>query len=169
MNSEEIFAQALEFEKKNRDMYVSAGSIVADERGQNIFMALADDEQSHVDFLEYSIDILKKQGKIDITKLKTSIPSSEFVQSKIEEMKAKIPEHILGDIKRVLSSALKFEIEATRFYKKASERTQGPIKEIFEKFIEIEKRHEDFVQIELDHASNNGFWFDFMETDMEHG
>jgi len=37
------------------------------------------------------------------------------------------------------------------------------------KFLAIERRHEDIVQIELDHASNSGHWFNFMEIDMEHG
>ena len=84
-------------------------------------------------------------------------------------MRKKIPERILGDVKRVLNAALKLEIETSRFYEDACEKTQGPIKEIFNKLLEIEKRHEDVVQIELDHASNNGYWFNFMEIDMEHG
>jgi len=36
--------------KKIRDLYVSAQEIIDDERGKKIFSALADDEQSHVDF-----------------------------------------------------------------------------------------------------------------------
>ena len=52
MNSEEIFISALAYEKKIRDLYVSADKIVDDERGKKIFKALADDEQAHVDFLE---------------------------------------------------------------------------------------------------------------------
>ena len=51
----------------------------------------------------------------------------------------------------------------------AYDKTEGSIKEIFKKFVTIEQRHEKIVQIELDHASNNGHWFDFMETDMEEG
>ncbi|WP_457553255.1 ferritin-like domain-containing protein [Desulfobacula sp.] len=169
MNSEEIFKSALFFEKKIRDLYFSADKIIDDERGKKIFSALADDEQSHVDFLEYSIDILKAQGQIDISKLESAIPTKELFDDKIEKMRKKIPEKILGDVKRVLNSALKLEIETSEFYKDACEKTEGPIKEIFQKFVEIERRHEDVVQIELDHASNNGCWFNFMEIDMEHG
>ena len=169
MNSEEIFISALAYEKKIRDLYVSADKIVDDERGKKIFKALADDEQAHVDFLEYSLDVLKTQGQVDITKLETSIPSKELFYDEIEKMREKIPERILGDVKRVLNSALKLEIETSQFYQDACEKTQGPIKEIFKKLLEIEKRHEDVVQIELDHASNNGYWFNFMEIDMEHG
>ncbi|MBT3178122.1 MAG: rubrerythrin [Desulfobacula sp.] len=169
MNSEKIFIEALQYEIKIRDLYVSAQDIVDDERGKKIFNALAVDEQSHVDFIEYSLEILKARGQIDITKLETCIPSKEKFEDEIEKMRKKIPERILGDVKRVLNAALKLEIETSRFYEDACEKTQGPIKEIFNKLLEIEKRHEDVVQIELDHASNNGYWFNFMEIDMEHG
>jgi len=64
---------------------------------------------------------------------------------------------------------LKLEIETSEFYQGAYEKTEGPIKEIFKKLLEIERRHEDLVQIELDHASNYGCWFNFMEIDMEAG
>lgn len=169
MNSEEIFASALHCEKKIRDLYVSADKIIEDERGRKIFKALADDEQSHVDFLIYSLDVLKKNGQIDTTKLVSPIPSIEFIRNKIEKMKEKIPGQILGDVKRVLNSALKLELETSEFYKDACEKTQGPVKAIFKKFLEIELRHVEVVQVELDHASNYGYWFNFMEIEMENG
>jgi len=169
MNSEEIFVSAIVYEKKVRDLYLSADEIIDDERGIKIFKALAQDEQSHVDFLEYSLEVLKQQGQIDIEKLNSSIPPKELFQDKIEKMKKEIPVQLLGDIKRILNSALKLEIETSNFYENACEKTQGPIREIFEKFLAIERRHEEIVQIELDHASNSGHWFDFMEIDMEHG
>lgn len=169
MNSEEIFMSALHYEKKIRDLYLSADKIIDDERGKKIFKTLADDEQSHVDFLEYSLGVLKTEGQIDVKRLESSIPSKEVFNEKIEKMKGKIPVRILGDVKRVLNSALKLEIETSEFYEDACKKTEGPIKKIFKKLLEIERRHEDVVQIELDHASNFGCWFDFMEIDMEHG
>ncbi len=169
MDSEEIFISALHYEKKIRDLYLSAEKSIDDERGKKIFSALAEDEQSHVDFIEYSLGIIKTQGLIDITKLESSIPSKDIFQDKIEKMRKKIPKQILGDVKRVLNSALMLEIETSEFYQDAYEKTQGPIKEIFKKLLEIEQRHEDIVQTELDHASNYGYWFNFMEIDMEHG
>lgn len=169
MNSEEIFVSAIVYEKKIRDLYLSADEIIDDERGINIFKALAQDEQSHVDFLEYSLDVLKQQGQIDIKRLNSSIPPKELFQDKIEKMKKEIPVQLLGNVKRILNSALKLEIETSEFYENACKKTEGPIREIFEKFLAIERRHEDIVQIELDHASNSGHWFNFMEMDMEDG
>jgi rubrerythrin len=167
MNSQEIFATALQYEEKIRDLYRSADEIVDDERGKTIFRALADDEQSHIDFLRYSLEQLKANGTIDIEKLVSSIPTLKQLDSGIEKLKTKIPARMLGDIKSVLGSALILEKETSAFYRDACSKTEGEIKTIFEKFLEIEERHVDVVQIELDHAQHNGMWFNFMEVDLE--
>lgn len=167
MDSQEIFTTALQYEEKIRDLYREADKIIDDERGRAIFRALADDEQSHVDFLLYSLEQLKKKGAIDINRLVTSIPTVKQLESKIDKMKAKIPQQMLGDIKSVLAGALKLEKETSAFYRDACQKTEGEIHAIFEKFLEIEDRHVDVVQIELDHAQHNGMWFNFMEVDLE--
>lgn len=167
MDSTEIFITALKYEEKIRDLYLSAVDIVDDERGKTLFKALADDEQSHIDFLNYSLDTLKADGIIEVARLKTPIPSQEQIRSQVETMKAKIPEKMLGDVKRVLNSALQMEIETSAYYQDAGEKAEGKIKEILEKFVEIENRHVEVVQIELDYASKSGHWFNFMEVSME--
>lgn len=167
MNSIDIFQEALKFEEKIRDLYRSADKIIDDEHGKAIFRALAEDEQSHIDFLHYSLHQLQQNSSIDITGLTTPIPSREQIEAKIETMKAKIPERMLGDIKTVLNSALQLEKETSAFYEDACAKTEGEIRTLFEKFLEIEQRHVEFVQIELDHASGSGIWFDFMEINLE--
>ena len=62
---------------------------------------------------------------------------------------------------------MKMEKETSDYYRLAISKTEGNIRKIFKKFLEIEIRHEDVVQIELDHASHNGIWFNFMEIDLE--
>ncbi len=169
MDSITIFKTALEYEKKIRDLYVSAVDIVDDERGKRIFKTLAQDEQSHVDFLEYSIETLKNSGSISLKGFKTIIPDTASIQKDVESMKIAIPERMLGDVKRVLSSALKLEIETTDYYRKAFAAAAGDIREVLGKFVEIEQRHTDVVRFELDHASQNGFWLGFPEISMEVG
>ncbi len=167
MNSHEIFATALQYEEKIRDAYLSAVAIVDDPRGKAIFQALADDEQSHIDFLHYSLEQLKTKGVIDIERLVSPIPTLKQLEKGIEHLKAEIPRQMLGDIKSVLGSALILEKETSAFYQEACNKSEGAIKTIFEKFLEIENRHVDVVQIELDHAQHNGIWFNFMEVDLE--
>ena len=167
MDSIKIFTTALKYEEKIRDLYRSASAKVDDERGKSIFNALADDEQSHVDFLYYSLEQLRANNIIDIARLKTAIPAQKQINENIEKMKADIPERMLGDIKTVLNSALKMEKETSAFYKDSRDKSEGAIKEILNKFVEIEDRHVDVVQIEIDHAMKNGMWFNFMEMDLE--
>ena len=169
MDSITIFKKALEFEKKIRDLYLSAIDIVDDERGKKIFKTLAQEEQSHVDFLEHRIGALTEQGSISLKTINTIVPDTNDLNRNIASMKVDIPEQMLGDIKRVLSSALKLEEETTQYYEKAFESADGDIKEVLGKFITIEQRHTDVVRFELDYASHNGYWLGFPEISMEVG
>ena len=169
MESTKIFIQALEFEKKIRDIYRHAEEKIDDERGKAIFRGLADEEQAHIDYLEAGLEALQHNGALDAKPLKTSIPDPEMLRDKIEQMKTKIPERMLGDIKSVLNSALKMEEETTEFYRDACNKTTGEVRKVMAQFVEIEQRHTDVVRIELDYAARNGFWFDFMELSMEEG
>jgi rubrerythrin len=167
MNSHEILATALQYEEKIRDFYRSAAETIDDTRGKDIFQALANDEQSHVDFLVYSLEQLKANGAVDVEKLVSSIPTLKQLESGIERLKVDIPHQMLGDIKSALVSALKLEKETSAFYRDACSKTEGDIKRVFEKLLDIEDRHVDVVQIELDHAQHNGVWFNFLEVDLE--
>ena len=167
MDSISIFTTALEYEKKIRDLYLEAAVKIDDERGKGIFNGLAEDEQSHVDFLNYSLEQLRADNVIDVNLLQTAIPARKVIDKNIEKMKAEIPERMLGDIKTVLNSALKLEKETSAFYKESRDKSEGAIKEVLNKFYEIEERHVDVVQIEMDHAIQNGMWFNFMEMDLE--
>lgn len=165
MNSQEIFKNALAYEKKILALYLSAVDTIDDDRGKSLFKALAQDEQSHVDFLEHSLARLAANQELDAHTPLSRLPSP--TDQDINRMKEKIPDRMLGDIKRALNAALALEVETSEFYQKACDKAQGRVKEILEKFYEIEQRHVDLVQIQLDQAIGNGYWFDFMETSME--
>ena len=167
MDSSAIFTTALQYEEKIRDLYYDAANSIDDERGKIIFKSLGDDEQSHVDFLNYSLKQLQANLAIDAAQLQTTIPALGLINDNIEKLKAEIPKQMLGDIKTVLNNALKLEKETSNFYRDARDKTEGPIRDILNKFLEIEERHVDVVQIEIDHAMNNGMWFNFMEINLE--
>jgi rubrerythrin len=167
MDSLTFFTTALKYEEEIRDLYYSAAKTIDDDRGKAIFTSLGDDEQSHVEFLQYSLEQLRADKTIDSARLQTTIPALKLINDNIERMKAEIPQQMLGNIKTVLNNALKLEKETSNFYRDARDKTEGSIKEIFNTFLEIEERHVDVVQIEIDHASNNGMWFNFMEVNLE--
>lgn len=165
MNSQEIFKNALAYEKKILALYLSAVDTIDDDRGKSLFKALAKDEQSHVDVLEHNLNQLAAQAEVDLEPLVSSLP--DHIDDTIHRMKEKIPHQMLGDIKRALNAALALEVETSQFYEIAWKNSQGQTRKILEKFHEIEQRHVDLVQIQLDYATGNGYWFDFMEIDME--
>ena len=167
MDSMILFTSALQFEEKIRDLYRSAAASIDDVRGRAIFLSLADDEQSHIDFLHYSMEQLQASGPIDLERLVSHIPDQALIDKNIDKLQAMIPEKMLGDIKTVLSSALQMEKETSAFYRQACAQSEGAIRKIFERFQVIEDRHVDLVQIELDHAMKNGIWFNFMEINLE--
>ena len=141
---------------------------IDDPQGKDLFQALADDEQNHVAFLEHGLIVLRDENGLEMGNPGTAIPLPARDLEKIRQLAKQIPKNILGDLKRVLNAALSLEMETSRFYHDAIQKVdQGPVREILKKFYEIEQRHVEVVQIELDFASNNGYWFNFMETDME--
>jgi rubrerythrin len=165
MDSQDIFRSAITYEKKIRDLYLSAVETIDDPRGKDFFKALAADEQSHVDFLADSLARLVSAREIDFEKPVPVLSSA--ADEDVRRMKNKIPEQMLGDIKRALNAALLLEVETSQFYKTACDNSTGQVKETFKKFYEIEQGHVELVQIQLDYASGNGYWFNFMESDME--
>ena len=167
MEATALLQEALGYERKIRDLYREAAATVDDPRGKAIFTALADDEQGHVDFLNYSLAQLEEDGILDQTRLSTRLPDPQLFASRIESMRTTIPERMLGDIKTVLNSALHMEKETSAFYARAAEGATGEIQAILQKFLEIEERHTELVRLELDHASGYGMWFDFMEVNLE--
>ena len=132
-----------------------------------VIEAASNDGYMLKNFLEHNIKSLKSEGKISLHRLETAIPDTKNILYNIESMRITIPEHMLGDVKRVLSSALKLEEDTTEYYLSAFESAEGDIKNILGKFVEIEQRHTDVVRFELDYASNNGFWLGFPEISME--
>jgi len=83
------------------------------------------------------------------------------------KFKAEISKKARGDQKRILSRALKVEIETSDFYKNMVSEMTGKSQALFARFLVIENRHIAAVQMQLDYATKTGYWFDMKEFDME--
>jgi rubrerythrin len=81
--------------------------------------------------------------------------------------KSEISKKARGDQKRILSQALKVEIETSDFYKEMVGEMTGQSQAMFARFLVIENRHIAAVQMQLDYATKTGYWFDMKEFDME--
>ena len=167
MTLAEALRTALSYETRIRDLYRDSAGELRDPVGKKVFLALAEDEQRHVDYLESRLAIWEEKGVLDLAELETIVPPVETLKREIEKLETLKPGESLGDEKRVLSRALAMEVETSSFYRNLTETLESPGKELFARFQEIEDGHIATVQAELDYLSHTGFWFDFQEFDME--
>ena len=169
MTLEEAIKTALEYEFKIRDIYLDGVKRIDDQAGKKIFQNLADDEQRHVDYLEYKLNEWAETGKITPGKLESTIPPRDVIQKEAVKLRSQIQKDERGLKQQMLSKALKMEIETSRFYKEMVEQLPGDGRALFARFLEIENNHIEAVQFELDYVGHTGYWFGFEEFDMESG
>lgn len=168
MKIDEAIDQALEYETRIRDLYRQAAEQTSDPKGERVYRALADDEQRHIDYLEHKRRQWRQEGVVTAEVLPTAIPPVERFQKELHALRGRIAGTDLGDEKRMLSKALQVEVETSEFYRRMTATMEGEAQAMFARFQEIEDGHIAAVQAELDFISDNGFWFDFKEFDMEY-
>jgi rubrerythrin len=169
MTLEEAITKAIDYETRVRDLYRDALQGTADPKGRNVFQALADDEQRHIDYLEAKRTQWYAEGRITVESLASHIPAAELLAANLEELEQTMAREDRTDEKRMLSKALQVEVETSAFYRQMVEQMEGDARAMFARFLEIEDGHIAAVQAELDYISHTGFWFDFQEFDLEHG
>ena len=169
MTLEEAIKTALEYENKIRDIYLDGVERIDEQAGKKIFQDLADDEQRHVDYLEYKLKEWSETGKITPENLDSIIPPRELIQKEAAKLGSQIQKDERGLKQQMLSKALKMEIETSRFYQDMTEQMPEEGRDLFARFLEIENNHIEAVQFELDYVGHTGYWFGFEEFDMEAG
>jgi rubrerythrin len=169
MTLEEAITKAIDYETRVRDLYRDALQGTADPKGRNVFQALADDEQRHIDYLEAKRTQWYAEGRITVESLTSHIPAAELLVANLEDLEQTMAREDRTDEKRMLSKALQVEVETSAFYRQMVEQMEGDARAMFARFLEIEDGHIAAVQAELDYISHTGFWFDFQEFDLEHG
>ena len=167
MTLEEAIKTAIKYETKIRDLYRAAAQKVSETAGKSFLKTMAEDEQRHLDYLLDRLEHWKKTGKLTLPKLETMIPSDESIAKQMRRFKSEISKKARGDQKRILSRALKVEIETSEFYKEMVSEMTGDSQSLFARFLVIENRHIAAVQMQLDYATKSGYWFDMKEFDME--
>jgi rubrerythrin len=167
MELEEAIKTALMYEKKIRDIYLEGGRTVKDDHGRGFFQAMCEDEQHHVDYLEYKLDQWRKTGKIVPEKLQTTIPSRKAIQKALHRVRHEMKGEDRGIKQQQLARALKVETETSEFYRRMVAELSDEGRDLFARFLEIEENHVEAVQFELDYVSGTGYWFNIKEFDME--
>ena len=166
---EKAIKTAIEYEIQVRDVYMENAKKFRDPVARKIFKVLADEEQDHVDYLEKRLEEWQKTGKVTLKKLKTAIPAKKDIDAGVKKLKKRARQQDFADELEIFKKALSMEIEASNFYKRMVSELPPEDKPLFERFVEIEVGHETIVQAEIDSVTGLGFWFDFMEFDLEAG
>ncbi len=172
MNISEAIKTAIEYEKKVRDVYVEASAKTQNSNGHRVLQAMADEEQGHVDYLEYKLQEWQQSGSIRSDDLTTRLPSPDAIIQGIRKLEGHLShrsEKIIdpdSDL-AMLENALRVEQDTSRFYEKMVNDLSADAQKLFARFLEIEKGHQAIVQAEIHSVQGNGFWFDFQEFNLE--
>jgi rubrerythrin len=164
---ESAIKTALEYERKICDLYFEGASILKGKKGENIFEALGKDEQYHIAYLEKKLREWQEKGALDSDMPVSTIPEKEDIEKSIDRLRADLTDDHRGLVQQILNSALKAEIETSKFYSNMVDALPEQGKKLFRRFLEIEENHIKTVQYELDFISGTGYWFNIKEFDME--
>lgn len=170
MNLGDAITTALEFETKVRNVYRDAVSKAQDPVAKRVFGALEKEEQEHLEYLANRLSEWKKDGKVAVARLDTSVPTRPQIASEVKKIEGKLATKAPGQASDVevdmLKRAFELEVETANFYKKMVSELSGEGQALFARFVEIEEGHQAIVQAEIDSVTGMGFWFDFQEFDM---
>jgi len=171
MNVEEAIKLTLEYEGRVHNLYLEAHKTATDDSAKRVFQVLADEEMSHLKYLNSCLEEWQNTGKITAEVLGTVFPSKDRIEEGLASLKKKMePQGKQYDVELDnLRKALDVEVETSEFYKKVVQEIEPDGRKLFERFVEIEEGHKAIVQAEIDSVSGLGFWFDHMEFSMEGG
>jgi rubrerythrin len=170
MDLEKAILTAIDFETKVRAVYADAARKSKDDTGKRVLEVLANEEQTHVDFLNAKLAEWRESGKVTPQKLATVVPPGDEIKRRVKALRRKVRDpsdqsHDLDLLKR----ALAVESETGEFYRQMARELDADGRALFQPFVEIEEGHYAVVQAEIDALNGLGFWFDFREFDLEAG
>ena len=167
MNLEEAIHTAIAYETRIHDLYQKAATTISDPKGQRVLKALGTDELHHLTYLTGRLEHWQETGELRVENLESTLPPIDKIDRDVENLESGLSPDDRGDDKLLLSRALAVEIETSDFYRKMVDELSDTAREMFARFVELEKEHIAVVQAELDHLSKSGYWFGFKEFDME--
>lgn len=167
MNIEEAIKTALEYENKVTDVYTKYAEKFQSEVGRKIFQTLGKEEEDHVAYLKVKLAEWQETGKITVDTLETIVPDREVIKKNVKQLKKVAKQESVDTEIEYFEKALEMEVKTSNFYREMVSQLPADQQLLFEKFVAIEEGHEAIVKAEIDNARGLGFWFDFMEFDLE--
>lgn len=169
MDLEEAIKTALDFENSASDVYHDLADKFESPVARKIFKALGEEEEGHVAYLNAKLEEWRSTGKITAEKLETIVPDKQTIESNLKKLGQPDERKDLTAEIEAFKKALNLEVEASNFFRNLVSKLSAENQQLFERFVEIEEGHEAIIQTEIDHAQGLGYWFDFMEFNLEAG
>jgi rubrerythrin len=166
MELEKAITTALDYEVRIRDLYLNLAQNAPNSEGRELFSALQEDEQRHVDYLNHLLDQWRQHGVVTKSDLATTIPSKKKIEASLAKLQPVVDRDDHKMEQQMLSKALEMEVATSRFYQQLIADIDEQYRPLFMRFLEIENAHIDIVQAQLDYIIGTGYWFDIKEFDM---
>ncbi len=171
MNVEKALRDALEYEKRIRDIYREAAEASREDEARALYGFLGKDEESHVEFLRAALERWKREGRLDSPPTASGLPSSSWLEKASRRAASPLRDardgQDQGGERNALERALAAEEETTAFYRKLAASLGEEAGRLFGRFLEIEEGHTRIVRAQLDLVSRTGYWFDVREFGQE--
>lgn len=159
-----VFELAKTNELKGLKHYLNFARETKNLSAKNMFIILANDELDHFNLIEREQKALLSKSSAKPVNVDTSLVERLF--PKLSDVK-KGAQSEPSDMD-ALKIALQLEDNSRNFYRKESEKTKNAvIKQLFLKLADIEDKHYQLIQAEIDNISKSGFWMDIPEFTME--
>ena len=142
MSFEIAIKKAIEFEERIRNIYADLAEHSESAFGRQFFKMMRDDEEGHVQYFHAKLKEWLRSGKVSYKGLASPFAAKNSI---VKDVRA-VQEHAVevgknnGFELKMLKQALKLEEEATAFYLRSVERLKEGERELFGKFVAIEKK-----------------------------
>ena len=155
----DILKQAIIMENRGKSLYQMVAAQTPSEEVKNIFQAMADEEQMHIEFLNKQFAHYQKNKAFDVNQLETAV-EEEAVANAILTEKIKNEISGAGFESAAISAAIDMENKSIEVYqKRADESTDPNEKELYQFLADWEKGHHKLL-LELNKQLTEKVWYD---------
>ncbi len=158
-NVNDVLKQAIIMEHRGRALYEQVAAQTANPDVKRIFTVMAEEEQTHIDFLQKQLAHLTKSGKFDKNDLE-QIPGHDVIADTI------LTEGMVKDISgagfeaAAISAAIDMETKSVEVYARQAETASDPNeKELFQWLANWEKGHHKLL-VDLNKQLTEQVWYD---------
>ncbi len=155
----DILKQAIIMENRGKSLYETVAAQTNSEEVKNIFKTMADEEQTHIEFLTKQFAHYNKHNSFDNNQLSQTSSEDAIANSILTE---KIKKDISGSgfEAAAISAAIDMENKSIEVYQqRAKDATDKNEKELYQFLADWEKGHHKLLQ-ELDKQLTEKVWYD---------